>query len=106
MLKHRSSSSRRSLSSPTATSASASSTGHGQARAGTGAPQQRDDDVPQHGNDVLAGAGGSGEFGDGVNSVPLDDLREFVDDHRRHGPTTPPRQPGMVIGSPSPVHAA
>jgi hypothetical protein len=23
-----------------------------------------------------------------VNSVPLDDLREFVDDHRRHGPMT------------------
>jgi hypothetical protein len=21
-----------------------------------------------------------------VNSAPLDDLREFVDDHRRHGP--------------------
>ena len=34
---------------------------HGQAAGGAGAPRDGDDDVPRHGHDVLAGAGGGGD---------------------------------------------
>jgi ATP/maltotriose-dependent transcriptional regulator MalT len=55
-------------SSPTATSASQALPANRRTAGGAGAPQHREDDVPRHGHDVLAGAGRGADEAAGVKA--------------------------------------